>query len=185
MGFCGATVTLRLVGWGRAPVMRLEVSTLNEVNDETGSVDLVYEEIRARLKDQASQLEQLRNRGGSIVAVGAVAVSFLGGSILDSDGGAAWPFWAAVVLFVVVVLIGLSIMFPREVWWLLHPAPADLLRHYIDLPEVDAKRYLAEYMSQWVLENEEKLLPLYRRTQAAVLMTGASVVLLVIDLGAL
>ena len=85
---------------GRKPVaVQPPNVTLEAVNQGTdprddNSIELVYSEIRDLLRRQESKLREARARAGTVLAVAAFALSFLGGAILEGDTRPGRWFWA-------------------------------------------------------------------------------------------
>lgn len=148
----------------------------------TDSTALVFDEIRARLRDQSAQLETIRNRAGSVTAVGVVAVSFLGGTVLDRQEDPTAVTWVGLALFGASVVASLVVLLPVK-GWLFNPDPRLLLEDFIDLEEVESQRQLAEYMASWVTPNHDRLTALQVTVSRSVLLTLAAIVLLLYEMG--
>jgi len=77
---------------------------------------LAYQEAERAITQQAGALEAIRGRAGTLLAVAALATSFLGGLVLGEKAPEGRLSWAAVVAFVGVVALTLFILLPTPGW---------------------------------------------------------------------
>lgn len=147
------------------------------------SVDLVFDEMKERLRRQEAALDEVRGRGGVVLGVSSLAASFLGGALLDR-GGLGPGFWVGVAFLIGAVVTAMSVTFPREAWQF-SPLPEHLLASWIDLPPLWYRRYLSEHMSEWIRDNQSALDPLHGRLKWAIRAAGLGIVVWLADLGGL
>ncbi len=75
--------------------------------------EIIYEQAQKALEQQERQVNELRQRTGTLLAAAALTASFFGAATLGRDGVAA-PVVLAGVALVVTVLSGLYVLYPHE-----------------------------------------------------------------------
>jgi hypothetical protein len=89
--------------------------------------EIVYEQAQKALEQQERQVDELRQRTGTLLAAAALTASFFGAAALGGDGIVA-PVILAAVALAVTVLSGLYVLYPHELEF-----SADARRLYDDL----------------------------------------------------
>ena len=146
---------------------------------------LVYESAKRALEGQEANLDNLRARVGQLVAVAAIATSFLGGAAYH--GGSLGPAGVgAVVLFAVVVALGLWIIYPRSGWHF-RPAGSAIRDTYIEREGVPASvpemyRGLANDLEDAQRLNQPLLDRRFLAFEAAIVLLAIEVTLWLIEL---
>jgi cytochrome c-type biogenesis protein CcmH/NrfG len=74
---------------------------------------LTYEQAQKALEQQERQVDELRQRTGTLLAAAALSASFFGTAALGRDG-IVTPIVLACVALVVTVLSGLYVLYPHE-----------------------------------------------------------------------
>lgn len=74
---------------------------------------LTYEQAQKALEQQERQVNELRQRTGTILAAAALTASFFGAAALHRDGLVA-PVVLAAIALAVTVLSGLYVLYPHE-----------------------------------------------------------------------
>jgi cytochrome c-type biogenesis protein CcmH/NrfG len=99
---------------------------------------LTYEQAQKALEQQERQVNELRQRTGTLLAAAALTASFFGAAVLGHDGVEV-PIVLAGVALVVTVLSGLYVLYPHELEF-----AVDARRLYDDLAADpgDAERLL-------------------------------------------
>ncbi len=67
--------------------------------DHDAIYQLAYEEARRRVGEQVGELDNLRTRAGTLLAVVSLSTSFLGGVVLRGKPPHEWLSWAAIAAF--------------------------------------------------------------------------------------
>lgn len=111
----------------RSPLSYLEVSVASGPMSAPTLAQLTYEQAQKALEQQERQVNELRQRTGTLLAAAALTASFFGAATLGRDGVAA-PIVLAGVALVVTVLSGLYVLYPHELEF-----SADARRLYDDL----------------------------------------------------
>jgi hypothetical protein len=89
--------------------------------------EVVYEQAQKALEQQERQVNELRQRTGTLLAAAALTASFFGAAALGREGIVA-PVVLAAVALAVTVLSGLYVLYPHELEF-----SADARRLYDDL----------------------------------------------------
>lgn len=93
---------------------------------------LTYEQAQKALEQQERQVNELRQRTGTLLGAAALTASFFGAAALGRDGVAA-PVVLAGIALVITVLSGLYVLYPHELTF-----ASDARRLYDDLaPDKD------------------------------------------------
>jgi hypothetical protein len=74
---------------------------------------LTYEQAQKALEQQERQVNELRQRTGTLLAAAALTASFFGAAVLGHDGVTVPVVFAGIAL-VVTVLSGLYVLYPHE-----------------------------------------------------------------------
>lgn len=74
---------------------------------------IIYEQAQKALEQQERQVNELRQRTGTLLAAAALTASFFGAAALGRDGVVA-PVVLAAVALAVTVLSGLYVLYPHE-----------------------------------------------------------------------
>jgi hypothetical protein len=116
---------------------------------------LAYEASVRALEDQERELEQLRTRAGVVLATSAVAASFLGSSLTNSNSVLAG---LALVAFVVVIGACVYVLTPKEklVFSLSGQVLYESLEA-IDHDETEVHRRLAYWLEGFWQDNDSKI----------------------------
>jgi cytochrome c-type biogenesis protein CcmH/NrfG len=99
---------------------------------------VIYEQAQKSLEQQERQVNELRQRTGTLLAAAALSASFFGATALGRDGVAA-PVVLAGVALAVTVLSGLYVLYPHELEF---SADARRLYDYLAGDERDPERFL-------------------------------------------
>jgi hypothetical protein len=89
--------------------------------------EIIYEQAQKALEQQERQVNELRQRTGTLLAAAALTASFFGAAAVGHDGIVA-PVVLAAVALVVTVLSGLYVLYPHRLEF-----SADARRLYDDL----------------------------------------------------
>jgi hypothetical protein len=89
--------------------------------------EILYEQAQKALEQQERQVNELRQRTGTLLAAAALTASFFGAAALGRDG-VVMPVILAAVALTVTVLSGLYVLYPHELEF-----SADARRLYDDL----------------------------------------------------
>ena len=151
-----------------------------------------YDEAVRNISDQASVLEALRGRAGTLLSTAALATSFLGGLTLVapaiSEAGVfrgarigGWA-WAAIIAFGVIAVLTFSILWPWTWRFTMDPVffVTEAKARGLDVDEL--KWQLAEYHEQNWASNDNRLKWLYRAFQVGIIVLVAEIVFWVLDL---
>ena len=97
-----------------------ETKVVNNTQGQLEAADerakLAYEAETRSLDMQASSLDALRTRAGTLFAVTSLVASFLGSQTLRAKGLHPWPVWVAVGALVASCLLTLLVLWPWH-WW--------------------------------------------------------------------
>jgi hypothetical protein len=156
---------------------------VHEPPTDPDTAELVFSEIRDLLRRQESKLKEARSRAGTVLAVSAFALSFLGGSILSEPSRPSVWFWAGVTFVFAGVLAFLWVLIPpRRATLFFSPDPEVLIESYLPLDGHEAKEHLARYMTGWVEDNQPQIDPLFTALRWGTLSLGAGLVVLLAEL---
>jgi hypothetical protein len=75
--------------------------------------EIIYEQAQKALEQQERQVNELRQRTGTLLAAAALTASFFGAAALGHDGVDA-PVLLAAVALAVAILSGLYVLYPHE-----------------------------------------------------------------------
>jgi hypothetical protein len=78
-----------------------------------GLAQLTYEQAQKALEQQERQVNELRQRTGTLLGAAALVASFFGAAALGHEGGTT-PVVFAGIAFAVTVLSGLYVLYPHE-----------------------------------------------------------------------
>jgi hypothetical protein len=104
-----------------------------------GAYELAYEEAGRALDAQQRTVNELRSRGGVLIAAAAIATSFFGSRAFADGHSDAWT-WVAVCAFALVGVCVLAVLWPRSDWSF-NASASDVIAVYIEpdpltLPEI-------------------------------------------------
>jgi hypothetical protein len=122
--------------------------------------DIIYDAGRAALADQEATVAGIRQRTGTLLAAQALVASFLGGSVLRTDGFAGWSRPATISLVVGLVLAA-AILAP---WRMEFAVDAHELYDQLDDDELDgdpARLVAAAFIYQeirWANDSRERIM---------------------------
>jgi hypothetical protein len=130
------------------------------VDDDLDSVyELAYEEAKRALSNQASALDALRARAGTLLAVAALATSFLGGLVFQNDTPEGWAPQFGIFAFIAVVVLLLLVVLPLPGWRFTLSARA-VIRDFVEADSpaslAQTHRELALRFDQWLDRNERR-----------------------------
>jgi hypothetical protein len=151
-----------------------------------------YEQATKTVTDQASALEELRSRAGTLLSTAALATSFLGGLTLVAPAineagvfrGArigGWA-WGAISAFLVVAGLTLTILWPYTWRFTIDPVAAvkSAEAEGMDLDEL--KWDLALYQQANWIDNDKKLAWLYRVYHVGIIALVLEITFWVLDI---
>lgn len=149
--------------------------------EDLGAVDrLTYEEAKQALTSQASALDALRSRAGTLLQVTSLATAFLGGLIFKDGLPDGWAVLVGIFAFLGVVPLSLSLLVPLP-GWRFTASPKAIVRDFIETDSsanlMETHRELALRFGKWLDRNQKRLNALY------VIFAGASA-LLALQVGA-
>jgi hypothetical protein len=125
---------------------------------------LAFEEAKRALTDQASALEALRNRAGTLLALAALSTAFLGGLVFQDGISKGWAPSVGIFAFIAVVLLSLLLLVPLPGWKFTISARA-IVRDFIETdPPADlteTHKELALRFDQYLDQNQKRLNFLY------------------------
>lgn len=129
--------------------------------DDLDSVyQLAYDEAKRALTDQASALDALRGRAGTLLAVAALATSFLGGLVFEGGTPKGWAPQVGIFAFIAVVLLSLLVLLPLP-GWKFTASPKAIVRDFIEADPpaslAETHRELALRFDEWLDRNEKRL----------------------------
>jgi hypothetical protein len=135
------------------------------VADDLDSVyQLAYDEAKRALTDQASALEALRGRAGTLLAVASLATAFLRGLVFENGTPKGWPPRVGIFAFIGVVLLSLLLLLPLPGWRFTVSAVA-IVRDFIEAEPptnlTETHRDLALRFDEWLNRNQKRLNVLY------------------------
>jgi hypothetical protein len=133
--------------------------------DDLDSVyELAYEEGKRALTDQASALDALRGRAGTLLVAANLATAFLGGLVFRDGMPNGWAPRVGIFAFSGVVLLSLLLLLPVRGGGFTVSAKA-LVRDFIEaeMPAslAETHRELALRFNEWLDRNEKRLNFLY------------------------
>jgi len=112
-----------------------ETKVVNNTQGQLEAADerakLAYEAETRSLDMQASSLDALRTRAGTLFAVTSLVASFLGSQTLRAKGLHPWPVWVAVGALVASCLLTLLVLWPWH-WWQARIDGKWILEHWVD-----------------------------------------------------
>ena len=148
---------------------------------------LAFEEAQSAISSQATTLDGLRARAGTLLAAASLVTSFLGGQALAKptlDKGlvvrpdVGFEGWVAIGFFVLVAVLTLAILWPYE-WRFVMGAQTILTGADFETTQRD----LAEYHEKNYDANKEKLDGLFWCFRLACIFLACETVAWIIDLG--
>jgi hypothetical protein len=107
-----------------------------------GSETLIYAEAIRGIERQQSVIEGLRSRAGTLFGAASLATAFLGGQVLTRNPDFTVSTSTAIVAFVVMFILVLSILWPWNFRFVL--SATILLEDHRDKSPADLQAYLAE-----------------------------------------
>ena len=146
-------------------------------------LEIVLAEAVRGIEGQQVNVDNLRSRVGILLSAATIATSFLGGTALD-DGRVGWPGLAAIGLFVLHVLVGLWILWPRE--WTFQTSTKVMVNSWIEKDRVDEDTMrwrLARRLELYFDANAEVLERLWRLYAVAIALLGLGMALWIAELG--
>jgi hypothetical protein len=153
------------------------------VSDLAAIEAAIYDQSFRALDEQARVLDALRARAGALIAGASVATAVLGGlagaTRADAHAGLDTPSWAAIGLFVSVVLLSLLVMIPRTNSAFSHH-PGRLARTYLEReppPSLgEYRRAIAYYNGRNADANARQLRSLFAAFAVASFCLGCELV---------
>lgn len=143
---------------------------------------LVFEEARRALDRQASSLDSVRGRAGTLIAASSIVTGFIGNFQAVASPGLA--FWLALAAYGGVVLLAVVILWPAR-GWRLGPDTKRVLEDYLDRDDFASQpelhRALAIHMDGWYARNQRRLDLRLRLFVAASILLLVEVVALVVE----
>jgi hypothetical protein len=133
--------------------------------DDLDSVyELAYEEGKRALTDQASALDALRGRAGTLLVAANLATAFLGGLVFRDGVPNGWAPRVGIFAFSGVVLLSLLVLLPVRGGGYAVSAKA-LVRDFIEADSpaslTETHRELALRFDKWLDQNQKRLNVLY------------------------
>jgi hypothetical protein len=113
--------------------------------DRDALYQLTYEEAKQALTNQASALDALRSRAGTLLQVTSLATAFLGSLIFDNGLPDGWAPLVGIIAFLGVVLLSLLLLVPLP-GWRFTASPKAIVRDFI---ESDSPANLMETPGSW------------------------------------
>jgi hypothetical protein len=164
--------------WEGCPTLRVGYRV---VADDLDSVyQLAYDEAKRALTDQASALDALRGRAGTLLAVASLATAFLGGLVFENGTPKGWAPRLGMFAFIGVVLLSLLLLVPLP-GWRFTASPKAIVRDFIEAGSpaslTETHRELALRFGKWLDRNQKRLNVLY-------LIFAAASALLAVEVGA-
>jgi hypothetical protein len=153
--------------------------------DDLAAVEAaIYDQSFRALDEQARVLDSLRARAGALVAGASVATALLGGLASMTHSGKHARLdaltWAAIALFVVVLLLSLLVMTPWVNWVFSHH-PHRLIAAYLNLEPPPSlatyRRTIAHYNGRHFDVNARQLRWLFRAVGVASVCLALELVL--------
>jgi hypothetical protein len=153
--------------------------------DQAAIYQLAFEEARRRIGEQVSELDNLRTRAGTLLAVISLSTSFLGGIVLQDKPPHGWLSWAAIGTFLSAVVITLVLLVPRR-RWVFGMSATVIIEGYAEGEHprdlATTHRWLALYLEGREDENTRRLDVLYWLFTAASVLLGAEILLWLVAL---
>ena len=144
---------------------------------------VVFDEARRSLDRQASSLDGVRGRAGTLVAAASLVTSFTGSTADLSRAGPS--LLAALGAYLGVVVLAVVIMWPLRDWRL-GPDTKRVLEDYIDREDyaslAELHRSLALHMHAWYERNQPRLNIRLRLFSVSCILLLVEVVALVVEL---
>jgi hypothetical protein len=146
---------------------------------------IAYAESTRAIEQQARMLDELRSRTGLLLAGASVVTSFLGATAIERNGMDTLAV-LAILAFLAVVGLSLSVLVPRRKAWRFALGATTLLEDWADqerpggIPAMH--RFLATTIEDNWDHNDAKLEELYLRFQSAAGLLGLDVVLWTLEL---
>jgi hypothetical protein len=144
---------------------------------------VVFDEARRSLDRQASSLDGVRGRAGTLVAAASLVTSFTGSTADLSRAGPS--LLAALGAYLGVVVLAVVIMWPLRDWRL-GPDTKRVLEDYIDREDyaslAELHRSLALHMHAWYQRNQPRLNIRLRLFSVSCILLLVEVVALVVEL---
>jgi hypothetical protein len=141
---------------------------------------LTYEEAKQALTNQASALDALRSRAGTLLQAASLITAFLGGLIFENGLPDGWAPLVGIFAFIGVVLLSLLLLLPLP-GWKFTASPGAIVRDFIEADSpatlTETHRELALRFGKWLDQNQRRLNALY------LVFAGASA-LLALQVGA-
>lgn len=141
--------------------------------------ELVLAEALRAIQNQDGQLDTLRDRAGSLVAVAALVTSFLGGSTVTHRHHLPGVGVAALILFGVCLLLVLAVLWPYS--WRLVTSPKKLISEYIECEDplelTGLRRDLALHIWKDYEQNASRLANLWVYLQVALVTLFVEIIL--------
>ncbi|SRR6266566_5518917 len=153
--------------------------------DRDAIYQLAYEEARRRLGEQVGELDNLRTRAGTLLAVVLLSTSFLGGVVLQGKTPHDWLSWVAIAAFLGAVAIILVLLAPRRDWVFGNSAKTIIEDYAEGQPPRDlatTHRHLALYLEKNEDKNASRLDCLYWLFTAASVLLGGEILLWLVAL---
>jgi hypothetical protein len=150
---------------------------------------LAYDEAKSAITAQASVLDGLRARAGTLLAAASLVTSFLGGQVLAkpqlASGVVSRPSigtegWAAIVCFVGLAVLALAILWPYK--WRFVLSAGTILSNGESSDFEGAQKELAEYHETNHDLNEDKLGRLFWCFRFACALLVAETIAWILDL---
>ncbi len=142
---------------------------------------VAYDEAVRALSEQQAVIDSFRTRAGLLLSAAAITTSFLGAQALKG-GDSNFATWLAMIGFVGVAAVSLTILWPRR--WEFTANPRDVIQTYIEADEPalieELHRDLSLHMHNSYLENREGLEQLAVFFQVASGMLTLEVILWII-----
>jgi len=147
-----------------------------------GTYALALEEARRGFDQLAAEVSVVRDRAGSILGMGGLAASFLGGlSIRDGADVSVWT-WLAVIAFVALAVLCVIVLWPRRFHVSQHPGELVAWAEEDGASVADMERDLALWLGKKYDENRpivDWLSLMYSAASVAFLL---EIVALILDL---
>jgi hypothetical protein len=120
---------------------------------------LAHEEGLRAITQQQAVLDGLRGRAGTLLAVAALATSFLGGLALQGRRPSGYA-WLAISLFLLAAAAVLYVL-ASQAGWRFRTRPSVIIREYVEgnppAPVWEMHKQLAEHLEADFDANEEKM----------------------------
>jgi hypothetical protein len=153
--------------------------------DQAAIYQLAFEEARRRVGEQVGELDNLRTRAGTLLAVVSLSTSFLGGVVLQGKAPHEWLSWAAIGAFLGAVAITLVLLVPRR-GWVFGASAKTIIEGYAEGQHprdlATTHRHLALYLEGHEDRNARRLNCLYWLFTAASILLGGEILLWLVAL---